>query len=368
VGQAASVHDRVRRQCFGAAVHAGHQRAGSGCFSAAGAGRYEGIQSDSAGNLWLVEDVGGTTAAGTNARNPNSFVYRFVPKDPSDLTKGGKLQALQVASARTHQPIIFQPVTTTSPTGAIFTDDTLDLGSYGTTFDTTWVTVHDTAVDTTGLPFDANALAKAAKATPFKRPENGAFRPGTSFREFYFDATGDTNANSTANAGFGGWGTLYKLSQSDPRSDHGQLRVFYQGDQAHSAFDNVTFIDGDHVAFVEDAGDTLHKQRNALDSAFLFDVRVDYSKGQTPVRFIAEGRDAAATQDNMLAAVGNGFPNEGDNEITGIHFSDGDASIEGILGAKQPQPFRDGWRLFWTQQHGDNVTWEILPVNGSNDH
>jgi hypothetical protein len=329
---------------------------------------YEGIQNDSAGNLWLVEDVGGTTATGTNARNPNSFVYRFVPNDKTDLTKGGKLQALQVASARSHQPIIFQPVTTTNPTGAIFTDDTLDLGSYGTTFDTTWVTVHDTAVDTSGLPFDANALAKTAGATPFKRPENGAFRPGTDFREFFFDATGDTNATSTANAGFGGWGTLYKLSQSDPRSNHGQLRVFYQGNQAHSAFDNVTFLDKDHVAFVEDAGDTLHLQRNALDSAYLFDARVDYSKGQTPVRFVAEGRDAAATQDNMLVALGNGFPNEGDNEITGIHFSDGDPSTGGILGAKQPQPFRDGWRLFWTQQHGDNVTWEVLPVNGSGDH
>ena len=27
-----------------------------------------------------------------------------------------------------------------------------------------------------------------------------------------------------------------------------------------------------------------------------------------------------------------------------------------------PQPFHDGWRVFYTQQHGDNVTWEILPT------
>ncbi len=62
----------------------------------------------------------------------------------------------------------------------------------------------------------------------------------------------------------------------------------------------------------------------------------------------------------MLGAVGNGFQNEGDNEITGIHVSDGDPTPGGVLGAKGPHPFRDGWRVFWTQQHGDNTTWEIV--------
>jgi len=78
------------------------------------------------------------------------------------------------------------------------------------------------------------------------------------------------------------------------------------------------------------------------------------------VRFLGEGRDASATLDNMLGELGNGFQNEGDNEITGIHMSDGDPTTGGILGAKVPEPFEDGWRLFWTQQHGDNNTWEIV--------
>src|SRR5215475_1414364 len=322
---------------------------------------YEGIQNDSAGNLWLVEDVGGATPPGTVARNPNSFVYRFVPYSKSDLTQGGKLQALQVQSARTGRPITFQPIDANHPTGGDFTDDQKDLSSYGISFHTQWVTVHDTHVDVSGLPFDANAAAKAAGATPFKRPENGVFRPGTKFNEFYFTATGDTNANSTANAGFGGWGALYRLTQSDPADDTGTLDLFYASDKAHSGLDNVTFIDRDHLAAVEDAGDGLHLQRNALDSAYLFDVRVDQSTGVDPVRFLAEGRDPAATQDNMLSALGNGFNNEGDNEITGIHMSDGDPGIGGVLGAKLPKPFRDGWRLFWTQQHGENITWEIVP-------
>ena len=248
----------------------------------------------------------------------------------------------------------------THPTGAIFTDDQADLTTYGHTFDTNWVTIHDTAVDTSGLPFAANTAAKAAGATPFKRPENGQFRPGTGFREFFFDATGDTNLASDANAGFGGFGGVYRLTQDGPTADHGQLRLFYRGDQAHTGLDNVTFIDRDHVAFVEDAGDTLHAQRNALDSGYLFDVRTDHAGGAQPVRFLGEGRDASATLDNMLGELGNGFQNEGDNEITGIHMSDGDPTTGGILGAKVPEPFEDGWRLFWTQQHGDNNTWEIV--------
>ena len=29
-----------------------------------------------------------------------------------------------------------------------------------------------------------------------------------------------------------------------------------------------------------------------------------------------------------------------------------------------PRPFHDGWRVFWTQQHGDNITWELLSRRG----
>jgi hypothetical protein len=325
-----------------------------------GRGGYEGIQNDSAGNVVVVEDVGGTTISGDKARIPNSFVYRFVPQDRGDL-KHGRLQALQVVSRRTGQPITFQPIDAAHPKGNAFSDDTKDLHTFGLTFTTHWVTVHDTATDPSGAPFDANALAKAARATPFKRPENGQFRPGTDFREFFFDETGDTNADSTANNGFGGWGGLFKLSQRDPKDDSGTLSLFFNGNKEHAAFDNVTFLDANHVAFVEDAGDTLHVQRNALDSAYLFDTRVDYSRGAQPVRFIGEGRDPSATLDSGFLGM-TGFQNEGDNEVTGIHSSNGDPSPRGILGAQRPSPFDGGWRLFWTQQHGDNTLWEVLPA------
>ncbi|WP_239380072.1 alkaline phosphatase PhoX [Frankia sp. CIT1] len=326
-----------------------------------GRGGYEGIQNDSAGNLWLVEDVGGTTIPGRFTKLPNSFVYRFVPVDTADLTKGGKLQALQVISTGTGKPITFQPIDADHPDGNAFSQDTKDLHTYGNVFDTHWVTIHDTATDPSGVAFDANAAAKKAGATPFKRPENGQFRPGSDFREFYFDETGDTDARSVANAEYGGWGSVLKLTQTSATANNGKLTLFYKGDQVHTGFDNVAFLDHNHVAFVEDAGDTLHTQRNALDSGYLFDVWHNYADGQQPLRFLAEGRDPSATIDSGLGSIsGSGFQNDGDNELTGIHVSDGDPSIRGILGARVPDAFNKNWRVFYTAQHGDNVTWEIV--------
>jgi hypothetical protein len=326
--------------------------------TALGYGGWEGIQTDSAGNLWLVSDEGGKSGSlptTAKAKQPNSFVYRFVPSDKHDLGAGGVLQALQV-TGKNGQPIVFG----TSANDDILSQNVADLHTYGTTFATKWVTVHDTAVDGTAT-FDANAAAKAANATPFKRPENGIFRPGGGFREFYFTETGDTNTATAAGAAYGGFGGIFKLKQDGPRATTGTLSLFFLGDVAHSGFDNIAFLNRNTVVAVEDDGDTAHTQRAALDSAYAFDVRTSLGTAPTPVRFIAEGRDPSATIDSgMLDAGTPGFQNEGDNEITGIHISDGDPTIGGLLGADDPHPFHDGWRVFWTQQHGDNVTWEIV--------
>ena len=241
----------------------------------------------------------------------------------------------------------------------ILSQDVKDLHTYGLQFQTNWVTIHDTAIQG-NVPFNANAAAKTALGTPFKRPENGQFRPGTNFSEFIFDTTGDTNALTEAGSTFGGFGALFRLRLF---GDSGILSLLYNSDVAHSGFDNCAFWDANRIVFVEDAGDTLHTQRNALDSAFLFDLNVDYSNpANQPVRILAEGRDASATIDSQFGGK-PGFQNDGDNEITGWHQSDGDPTVNGSLGAKIPKPFRDGWRLFFTQQHGDNNTWEILKAN-----
>ena len=319
---------------------------------ALGRGGFEGVQNDSDGNLWIVEDIGGANKPGSTASKfPNSFVYRYVPRAPGDL-HNGRLQALQVLN-KAGSPITFE---SQSPVNA--PDQVLD-HSYGNQLDTRWVTVHDTATDG-NAPFNANTAAKAGHATPFKRPENSVFRPGSHFREFYFDETGDTNATSTENDTAGGWGGVQKLVQSSPSANTGTLTLFYKGDQAHTGLDGTTFLSKDKVTFIEDAGDLLHGQRDALDSGFVFDANADYSKAQNkPTRWIAEGRDASATLD---AANGGFGKNDGDNELTGVFVSDGDPSPNGLQGGKSPALFGGDWRWFYTQQHGDNPTYEVIPA------
>lgn len=315
---------------------------------ATGRGGYEGIRNDDDGNLWIDEDIGGSSKPGTKAKFPNSYIYRYVPKTPGDL-QHGKLQALQVLN-EANEPITF------ASQEAINSPDQVALHTYGETFKTRWVTIHDTATEG-NAPFVAGPLAKAAKATPFKRPENAAFQPDSGFKHYFFDETGDTNKESVENAN-GGWGSIFELSQSSPSAQTGTLQLFYKGDEAHASFDNVTFLSKSSITFVEDAGDTLHTQRNALDSGWVWNVKTDYSNpANQPLRWLAEGRDASATLDADNGGFGS---NEGDNEITGAVVSDGDPSANGVLGAQAPELGTPKWRWFYTQQHGDNVTWEVL--------
>ena len=108
--------------------------------------------------------------------------------------------------------------------------DQVALHIYGIVFDAHWVTIHDTAIDG-HTPFNANTLAKAADGTPFKRPgERTSSVPGTDFREFYFDETGDTNATSPENDERGRLGAR---SSSSPRAGPSapraaRLSIFYQ--------------------------------------------------------------------------------------------------------------------------------------------
>jgi Alkaline phosphatase PhoX len=303
-----------------------------------GRGGYEGIQNDSAGDLIIDEDVGGPSKTGTVARRPNSFIYRFVPQRRGDLT-AGKLQALQVLNDA-GDPITFESQ------AAVMSPDQVALHTYGKSFRTRWVTVHDTATNGTAS-FDANPLAKAAHATPFKRPENGLFRPGSDFGQYFFDETGDTSAaaNAVENDCCGGWGSMFKLTQFDPSAETGRLSLFYRSNESTASPDNVAWLSASQLSFVTDQGDGLHTAANQFDSGFVLDANANYASGAQPPRWLAQGRDASATIDS----ANNGFgKNDGDNEITGIQVSDGDSGIGGILGAKVPDLWDAGWRWFWT--------------------
>ena len=334
---------------------------------------YEGIHPDGDGNLALAEDVGGTSvnvnpndpASPQKARNPNSFVYRFLPNDRTDLSKGGKLQALQVWIDG--QPVMFVPVDGNHLFGDVFSTNQLKLHTLGTSWPVRWVTVHDTKVNGTA-EFDANALAKAAGATPFKRPENLQFLPGADFKTFFFDATGDTDSNAgnvPALAARGSWGSIFRVDFGDDHhfnskfdadfrflfgheADTGRISIVVLGDQFHASFDNLTFADDNVLLAAEDRGDDLHDQLNILDSVWAYDVT---KKNVPTARLIALGRDKEATPSGAE-----------DNEPTGLHFSEGNTSIKGLIGTKTLNPDRS--RLFFTQQHGENVVWEVLGKHG----
>src|SRR4030095_10816566 len=132
------------------------------------------------------------------------------------------------------------------------------------------VPVHDTDIDGTD-PFDANALAKALGARPFKRPENGQFQPGSHFQTFFFDVTGDTSATAGADpvlAARGAWGGIFRVDLDRSR-ETGNISLVVLGDADHASFDNLTFVDDkDTILVAEDRGDTLHDPLNHVASVW----------------------------------------------------------------------------------------------------
>ena len=332
---------------------------------------YEGVHNDKLGNVMLVEDTGGVSVTdggtATLVKQPNSFIFRFVPKKPGDLTSG-KLQVLQISY--NGAPIVFH--TLANDGAQAVRDDALGdpikaLHS-GQKLDAAWVTIHDTDVDGTAA-FDANALAKAKKGTPLKRPENGKFVPGSGFKSFVFDETGDTNAdagNYPGAAERGAWGALLRLDMPKAGADTGSVKTLVVGDKTHASFDNVAFLDKSTVLLTEDRGETLHQQLNALDSLWSFDITKSLDKINADAkRLEAQGRDPEATGDIAIKEPAPPTPlthNDGDNELTGIHVSDGSTSTDGILGSDLPKNAGawSPWRIFITGQHGANITYEIL--------
>ncbi|HKR83980.1 MAG TPA: alkaline phosphatase PhoX [Terriglobales bacterium] len=306
---------------------------------------YEGIHPDDLGNLLIIEDAGGTSVnvnpndpnSPKVARQPNSFVYRFIPKDPTNLLAGGKLEALRVSI--NGAPLVFHAA---DPSGDVFATTQLALHTPGTSYPVDWVTVHDTDLNGTAS-FDANAAAKTAGATPFKRPENGQFLPGSNFLTFFFDPTGDTNADAgtPALAARGSWGSIFRVDLAEDRNT-GMISIFVLGDAVHASFDNLTFSDDHTLLAAEDRGDTLHQQLNTLDSVWAF--ATDRSSG--PRRFIALGRDHAS----VLGGE--------DNEPTGLHVSAGGTTVSDLPGTWNNLNHP---RVFLTRQHGDNQLWEIVP-------
>jgi hypothetical protein len=331
-----------------------------------GLGGFEGIHADDKGNVYVIEDIGGTRPGGAAiapetgrlvplraAAQPNSFVYRYLPNNPARLEDGGKLQALQVSIDG--QPLTFGG--TANAAADIIAPAQKRLHTPGTSWPVKWVTIHESRAGDT-VPFVATLAAKAAGATPFKRPENMAWLPDSKFLTFFFTATGDTDAPTSLEpelADRGSWGSLFRVDLREENSgkggskikplDDGMISIFVLGDQLHNSFDNLTFANEHQVIAAEDRGDTLHQQLNALDSVWAFDVDRRQPLASA-VRFIALGRDALAAPEG-----------EEDNEPTGLFVANGSTRREELVGTRKSL---DEARGFFTMQHGQNSVFEIL--------
>ncbi len=216
-------------------------------------------------------------------KKPNSYVYRFTPVDKTDLTKGGRCRRCRCCDETVRQSRASQ---LSADPGS---KDIADLHNVSRSFATRWVTVH-TGTDL----FDATAAAAAADATPVQATGERRLPPGTGFGEFYFTETGDTSTTSTLPGAYGG---VFRLKQSAPSSPTGRINAVVVGDKDHAGLDNIAFATEDQLLVFEDAGDSMHAQRNALDSGFAIELRGDDHRGRVMTRWLAEGRDASALYD-----------------------------------------------------------------------
>ncbi len=167
------------------------------------------------------------------------------------------------------------------------------------------------------------------------------FRPGTKFKRVLFHRHRRHQPKTEAGEIYGGFGGIFKITQTTPSADKGRLAIVCRGDAAHSGFDNLAFLDANRLIVVEDGGDKLHGQRNAFDAGYIVDVTVDYAAQGSGAHHWRSARDAMAAIDAGLSGK-PGFQNDGDNEITGIHVSDGDADASrACIGAAVPTPFEE---------------------------
>jgi hypothetical protein len=75
--------------------------------------------------------------------------------------------------------------------------------------------------------------------------------------------------------------------------------------EIHAGFDNVSFSNANTAPVAEDAGDTLHTQRNAFDSLWAIRTDVNYgaASAPAPTRVLYVGRDGSATIDSGFSGM-----------------------------------------------------------------
>ena len=282
---------------------------------------------------------------------PNSYVYRFVPTDKTDLASGGTLQALQIR--RPNGTPVTADAAADEPVGLLHHRP----AHLGTSFADPWVTVHTG----TGQPFDATAAAKAADATPLKRPENGVFRPApgsassTSPRPVTPRSAAPCPAPSAA-------------SSASPRpAERGPGPDRHRGGRRPPTPASTTSsfaTDRDHLQWSRTPVTASTASGTRWTRGYLYHLAKredghadDSGNGAHPDRPLA-GRGSGCLRD-----VRRGWRpvvqrrRQRDHRHPRLGRRPG---VGRLLGAKVPDVHSTSWRTFWTQQHGDNMTWEVF--------
>ena len=299
-----------------------------------GRGGYEGIQNDSDGNLWIVEDIGGAEQVRDRPRSgPNSFIYRYVPATPGDLQQR---QAAGAAGAERRRPADHvRRARRRSKTR------TRSRCTPTATFKTKWITdprhrrgrqraVQREHAGEGGAGDAVQAAGERATSGPARTSvSSSSTRPATPTRP----------APRTTAAG--GWGSVFKLTQCDPSADTRHALAVLQGRRGpHRPRQHRRSCRRTRSPFVEDAGrHAAHRSatRSTRASSSTSNRLLERRRTQ-PVRWLAEGATPRRRSTPPTAASAR---TTATTRSPASYVSDGDPGTDGILGAKSPQLFDD---------------------------
>ena len=190
--------------------------------------------------------------------------------------------------------------------------------------------------------------------------------PGSGFKSFVFVETGDTNkdgGNYPGAAERGAWGALLRIDMPSRAPTTRTITTIAPATRTTTPSTTRGSSTRTRCSSPRIAATRCITQLNVLDSLWSFDLTDSLDDiNAAAKRLVAQGRDPEATKDaaNHEATPPVTDQNDGDNEVTGNFISDGSTSIDGLLGTSDPGSLK-GVRIFFTQQHGENITYEINP-------
>ena len=299
-----------------------------------------------------------TSAARNKARrrhhdrsSPNSFLYRYVPAQPGDL-RNGKLQVLQALNDRRATPITVRRHKPSLNNARPASRCTRTASVFKTTVDHASTTRPSTAHD----PFNANDAGQGDERHAVQASRRTASSvPAPGFRDFDFTETGDTSSASTLPGRYGA--VFHQLTRFAGREGH-PLTPFFIGNKTHTGLDNIQFPPHDQLA--RGRGRRRHSARPAERARLRLGVRPRrrLRRGRPP-RWLAEGRDSSATRRHSTARASAKRRRQRDHRYP---RSNGD-NRSGVPAPRSRTLTDKHWRWFYTQQHGDNLTYELLYEN-----